>query len=364
MAIIDSTMKIIKRIDDRLRIKLSLPLTFLVLAFLAAARLFLKVPKTFLILIGGIFLFWSVVYWVFINNSKGKMTMAAAGKQIGTLLAACLVTLALLLGSVYSLDRAGWLWYKLTGYEITVGEDLSSQVDLSINDFLNQHPFFTTAVNDPGNLILPKGEYTINKTIVIPRNLTLVIEAGTVLRFGAGRSLISYSPILARGTESDPILFIAKNKWLKWGVVGVVRNNGTVFEQVKFEDAREALVNGINFLGGLSFIESDGNITNSKFINSYGKDAVNVRKGTVIVHENLFQDVYRDCLDYDGATGEISHNQFINCGDEGIDLGMNFNVKVFGNTILDPRGGRISADYDLDKIISQNTFGYSEAEQH
>jgi hypothetical protein len=362
MAIKDSVVKFISGFDHRFNLKLSIPITFSVLVILAAARLLFHVPKTFLLLIGGIFLFWSVVYWIWMNNRQEEITIAAVGKKIGTLLALCLATSALLLGSIYSIDRAGWLWYRFTGYETIIPEDLSSQVDLSIDDFLQQYPFFKMAVDVPTTLILTEGEYIIEKTIVIPRNLTLVIEPGTVLRFSAGRSLISYSPILARGTESKPISFIAKNRLFKWGVVGVVKSKGTVFEYVKFEDAREALVNGINFLGGLSLIETDGNISHSEFLNSYGKDAVNINKGVAMVQDNLFQDVYRDCLDYDGAMGEISHNQFINCGDEGIDLGGNFNVEVIDNTILDPRGGRISAEHDLDKIISQNTFGYSDEE--
>lgn len=362
MATKDSVVKYISGFDHRLNLKLSIPITFSVLVILAAARLLFHVPKTLLLVIGGIFLFWSVVYWIWINNRQEEITITAVGKKIGTLLALCLVTSVLLLGSIYFIDRAGWLWYRFTGYETIIPEDLSSQVDLSIGDFLQKHPIFKMAVDDASTLILPEGVYIFDNTIVIPRNLTLVIEPGTVIQFKAGRSLVSYSPILAQGTESNPISFMAKNRLFKWGVVGVVKSNGTVFKYVKFEDAREALVNGINFLAGLSLIESDGNISHSEFLNSYGKDAVNINKGVVMVQDNLFQDVYRDCLDYDGAMGEISHNQFINCGDEGIDLGGNFKVEVFDNTILDPRGGRISADYDLDKIISQNTFGYSEAE--
>ena len=362
MTIKDNVMNFISGFDHRLNLKLSIPISFSILVILAAGRLLFHVPKTFLLLIGGIFLFWSVVYWIWMNNRQEEITIATVGKKIGTLLALCLVTSVLLLGSIYSIDRAGWLWYRFTGYETIIPEDLSSQVDLSIGDFLHQHPIFKMAVDDPSTLILPEGNYIFDNTIVIPGNLTLVIEPGTVIHFKAGRSLVSYSPILARGTESKPIFFMAENRLFKWGVVGVVKSNGAVFEYVKFQDAREALVNAINFLGGLSLIETDGNISHSEFLNSYGKDAVNINKGVVMIQDSLFQDVYRDCLDYDGAMGEISHNQFINCGDEGIDLGGNFNVEVFDNTILDPRGGRISAEHDLDKIISQNTFGYSESE--
>jgi hypothetical protein len=48
-------------------------------------------------------------------------------------------------------------------------------------------------------------------------------------------------------------------------------------------------------------------------------------------------------LDFDGGTGEISHNRFEDCGDEAIDLGEDSRVQVFDNLILGskdaPKGG-------------------------
>ena len=144
------------------------------------------------------------------------------------------------------------------------------------------------------------------------------------------------------------------------GSRGVVEAGPSVFENVRFEHGRQALINNIDFFGALSLINSEAEIAFSEFVDLFGKDGVYVHDGRVRIFENRFEDIYKDGLDLDGGAGEISRNQFINSGDEGIDLGDNLDVRVFDNQVLDPRGGRISADVNLDAIIDANTLGYSE----
>jgi hypothetical protein len=271
-----------------------------------------------------------------------------------------LLITALLLGGVYYVDRGGWNWFLISGYDVTQAEDFSAAVDLPSADFVTQYPIFVRDPQEPDKLVLPRGEYIIRETIVVPRGTVLTIEPGTVLRFGAGRSLISYSPIIARGTESEPIRFTAQNKWLKWGAVGLVRAGQAVFEHVRFDHGRRALVNGLDFFGALSLIETDVEIRHSQFVDLFGKDGVNVRYGRVLIQDNLFRNTYKDGLDLDGGSGEISHNRFINCDDEGIDLSENYEVQVFENTILDRRGGRMAAENNLEALMALNTLGYSD----
>jgi hypothetical protein len=202
--------------------------------------------------------------------------------------------------------------------------------------------------------------YDIKDTVVIPKGTSLTIEAGAKLQFRAGRSLISYSPIIAEGTPDAPILFSAKNKLLKWGAVGLVGTGPSLFAHVIFENGRQSFINELDFLGALSFINSDALIRDSKFTNLYGKDGVYVREGRVVVQNNLFKDTYKDCLDFNSGEGEITNNQFINCGDEGIDLSQNINVQVFDNLVLDPQGDFIGADFNLEEIQALNSLGFSE----
>ena len=147
----------------------------------------------------------------------------------------------------------------------------------------------------------------------MPAGTHLTIEAGSVLSFKEGASLISYSPITARGTQNEPILFIAQNKESTWGVVGLVMADNSVFDHVMFENGNTALVNNQRFSGSLSLVDTDAEITNSEFVNLFGKDGVWVLKGDVTIRGNVFKNNRVDCLDLDYGSGEISNKRRGRC---------------------------------------------------
>jgi parallel beta-helix repeat protein len=187
----------------------------------------------------------------------------------------------------------------------------------------------------------------------------LTIEPGVVVSMGTGCSLISYSPIIACGTAEQPIVFRARRSWLKWGVIAVVEATSAEFKHVRLEDARHAFINGIDLPGGLSLAHTQATITNCHFHRMYGKDAIYVRHGRVVIRDNLVDKAFKDGIDLDGSSGEIRGNQLVDCDDEGIDLSDNLDVDVRQNTIRDRHGGRIAANRDLDRIRLANILEYS-----
>jgi len=326
--------------------------TGVALIALAGARLIWSLPKPLVLLLGSSLLLWVLVRWW----RQQRRPRSLLGGAI-LLFAPWALVLGLTLGVLTTVDRGGWLWLQVTGYDRVYAETLETQIDITVADFLIQHPIFQRAADNDNHLVLPAGDYTFRETVIIPRMTALTIKPGATLRFGPGRSLISYSPLTARGTEEKPIRFTAQYTLLKWGAVGIVNSGPAIFEYVIFEHGREAIVNQIEFVASLTIINTETEIVNSRFLSAYGKDATNVKYGNVVIRDNLFRDAYKDCLDLDGGAGEISHNQFINCDDEGIDLSENEQVDVFANTILDQRGGRIAADVNLDAIRAANTLG-------
>lgn len=258
--------------------------------------------------------------------------------------------------SLYYFDVPRRVVFKLTGKEIEVGEDFRHLVDLSVEDFSNSIMLFSVDPDNSKHILIKNDTYNINKTIVVPAGTHLTIEAGSVLIFNNGASLISYSPITAMGTEREPILFVAQNKESPWGVVGLVKADKSVFDHVKFENGNTAVVNHQKFSGSLSLVESDAEITNSEFLNASGNDGVWVLRGDVTIRGNIFKDNRVDCLDLDFGSGEISNNEFINCGDEGIDLMENQNLEVFNNLIVSAGSNGIDADNNLEEILELNSI--------
>jgi hypothetical protein len=265
------------------------------------------------------------------------------------------------LGALHRADRAGWNWYRATGFDVALDEDLRERVTLRAAELARRDARFAPDPGRAGGLVLRRGVYDVTETIVLPAGVPLVIEPGTVLRFGAGRSLVAYGTIQARGTEAEPIVFTARHPWLKWGVVAVVGGGRSRFEHVRVEHARWARVNGLDLPGALSFLESDVELSRSEIANVFGKDALYVRGGRVVARDNLFRDAYRDGLDVDGGSGLVEGNRFVDCRDEAIDLSGPYRVEVVNNEIRDARGGRVAAGADLDAIRSRNTFGRPDA---
>jgi hypothetical protein len=190
--------------------------------------------------------------------------------------------------------------------------------------------------------------------VVIPAGLPVTIAPGAVLRFGVGCSLISYSPITARGTASEPIIFTAQNEWRKWGVVAIVRAGKSFFEHARFEHGRQAFINDINLPGTLSFVETEAEVRHCKFLNLYGKDGANANGGWVLFQNNEFRGCFKDGVDFDGGAGEISHNEFVNCGDEAIDHGEDSQVQIFDNSIVGAKDAPKSATNLSDMNRAEN----------
>jgi hypothetical protein len=300
-----------------------------VVAGLAVAKEIFKAPQPLIVFAGAMFGVSALIFW-----SLQRKSSASAFVQLATWLLSWGIVTTAILDGVYYFDQGGWMWFKVSGYNITLAENLQDRVKLSPATFVAQYPFFSRDAEDSTRLLIKSGAYDIDETIIVPPGLTLVIAPGTAMRFGVGASLISYSAIIARGTAAAPIIFTAQNKWRKWGVVGVVRAGPSVFTHVRFEYGRQALVNQMDFPGALSLIDTEAEVTQCYFKNLVGKDGAQVHNGRVFFRNNTFQDCFKDGVDFDGGAGEISHNRFEYCGDEGIDLGADSRVQVFNNVII------------------------------
>jgi hypothetical protein len=334
----------------KVNLKLALSVTIVVVAALGVAKEIYKIPAPLLVFVGAMYAVCSIIFGSL--QRKGK---ASAFAQLAIWLLSWSLVTGLVLGAVYYFDKAGWLWLKLTGYNVTLAENLPDRLRWPVSDFVARHPFFARDQRDSTRLMIRSGDYQIDHTIVVPPGLVLIIAPGTVLRFGAGCSLISYSPIIARGMENAPIVFTAKNKWLKWGAVGVVRAGQSIFEHVRFEHGRQALVNDIDFFGALSLIEAEAEVTQCRFESLFGKDAAQVTGGQAFFRQNTFRDCFKDGLDFDGGAGEISHNRFEHCGDEAIDVGENSRVIVFGNVIIDAKDASKKGEVKLSETPVNTT---------
>ena len=193
------------------------------------------------------------------------------------------------------------------------------EISQTVDDFISMYPQFKKSEN---NIILSAGTYVFNQDVVAPKNTLVRIMPGTTVYFAPGASFVSYSPVQAKGTSSQPITFRRLNPDEPWGSFGILNNNDnkSLLEYVNIDGGGSDYINGVFLSGMASIYYSDVAISNSSFSGSASDDGLNVKYGNVTASGNIFKENSADGFDLDYASGEISNNMFLDNGNDGIDL--------------------------------------------
>jgi len=177
---------------------------------------------------------------------------------------------------------------------------------------------------DADRIIIPKGHYEIRQNIVVPKDYSLIIEAGTHLMLGPNVSLLSYNAVQMEGNLLEPIVIKRLSPKSAWGIIGVISaKQKSVLKFVKISGGgagTKNIVNGIYFTGQLNFHYSDVELVNCSITNSEGEDGLNVKKGHVTINDSLFAYNKADAFDGDWVSGKISGSHFLGNGNDGVDI--------------------------------------------
>lgn len=223
-----------------------------------------------------------------------------------------------------------------------------NDVSLDINEFVARNSDFRLVSND--TIVLGPGTFVFSKIVIIPKNLKLIIEPATNLYFYPKISLISYGSVNATGTSDAPIIFAPAFKNAEpWGSFGII-NTGpqkNYFNYIKisggsaWDGSVDKLINGVPFISQFSLRNTDSEIYNSIFENSYSDDALHVIGGSVSIKYSTFRNIFADAIDLDAVkNSKIIGNVFYNLDtgkghDDGdaIDLSGAQNLEISDNQI-------------------------------
>lgn len=183
------------------------------------------------------------------------------------------------------------------------------------SEFLARNPSF---LRGEGNtVVLPSGNHTFLKDVIIPSGLRLSIDSGAALYLGEAVSLLSHSPVRGEGGAERPIRIRRAYPEKAWGVFGVVNApEESVFRYVEAAGGSGATVLGATFTGMVSFLHSDVRVAHSLFSEAGDDDAFNAKYAKVTVIDSLFRDNDHDGVDLDWpeAGSEITGSHFLNNG--------------------------------------------------
>lgn len=168
-------------------------------------------------------------------------------------------------------------------------------------------------IKKDNRIVLKKGEYTLRKTVFIPRGYVVVIGAGTTFNMAPGVSFISYSPLHIWGTKEDPVVVRALKKKKPFGVWAVNGDgeNYSMVEYLDFSGGSKAVEAGCVYPGGLNFHETNLELRNSRIHHNQGHDALNAKWGKVLLENNRFYSNSTDHAALDFCKGVVTGNQFI-----------------------------------------------------
>lgn len=214
------------------------------------------------------------------------------------------------------------------------------------------------------NTIL-KGNITVDSNLIFEEKTE--IKKGTIFNVANGVSIVFRNKVQAIGSENEPIIFKNKDTNDNWGglVIHGKNTEGSIFSNIRIENASGNKIDGINYFASLS-VHSTKNL---RFNNILIKDShiyddmVHVVYGDDIKFNNVtLENAKNDAIDIDISKNILLENfKVLNSGNDGLDL-MTSSVELFNSSILSSgdKGISVGEGSDIiikDTIIEKNNYG-------
>ncbi len=170
-------------------------------------------------------------------------------------------------------------------------------------------------------MILPRGDYIVERTLVLPFGYDLVLEPGVILRLRPDVSVLVYGAIQAKGAAEATIRLLPADPTLPWGSLAAVRaKDCSVLRHLTVSGGSETELQGLCLSGQLCFYSSDVQMSDCRILNAHADDGLNVKNADVVIDHCIFADNKFDAFDGDWVQGSVSHSLFENNAGDGIDL--------------------------------------------
>ncbi|MEL6924962.1 MAG: right-handed parallel beta-helix repeat-containing protein, partial [Bacteroidota bacterium] len=220
---------------------------------------------------------------------------------------------------------ANYLFYKTLGLDSVfsaaiidwpVEQGPTGGQELFANANLQSNAIYT--VTD--SLIYFKaGEHSTNRNIIIPAGMKVQFAPGTTLDLYEGASFISRSPVEMVGEPELPI--VVKSRDGTAGGFSILQAGGrSLLRNVKVENFNTLNYKDWTLTGAVTFYESDVDIYNSVFTGNNCEDGLNIVRSAFLLDGIIVSHTFSDGLDVDFGEGRILRSNFIETGNDGLDL--------------------------------------------
>jgi hypothetical protein len=196
------------------------------------------------------------------------------------------------------------------------------------------------------------GDWTVTKSIHIPKGFHIILKDDTRLDLINSASIISYSPLYLEGSIENPIV-IKSSDSTGQGIFVLNTNERSILNHVNFKNLSNPSKNGWELSGAITFYNAEVSIKNCIFYNNIkGDDYLNIISSKFNIENTTFNNVFSDAFDGDFCNGSILDSEFVNCGNDAIDIsGTNINLE---NIIINSIGDKALSVGEKSRLVADN----------
>lgn len=168
-------------------------------------------------------------------------------------------------------------------------------------------------------ITLKKGQWNINRSMIIPAGYTMICAKGTQINLSHSAAILSYSPFEFIGTDEEPIVIRSKDSTGQ-GIVLLKTKKRSIFENVIFDNLNSPSQGRWQVSGSITFYESPFTLYHSQIIRDRSQAGLHsVRSEFTIDRSNFSQAVF-DALTVEFSKGKISKTAFLHTGMDGMHI--------------------------------------------
>ena len=159
-----------------------------------------------------------------------------------------------------------------------------------------------------------EGNWKISSDLIVPPNQKLIIPQGVTIDLINSAMILSYSPLLAVGSENQLIEIFSSDNTGQ-GVTVLNSPQVSLIKYVSFKGLSRPSKPGLELSGAINFYKSPVHIQESHFdSNKKGDDYLNLIRSDFTIKNSSISNSFADAIDIDFSNGSISESVFSNCG--------------------------------------------------
>ena len=181
------------------------------------------------------------------------------------------------------------------------------------------HRFKGPINNRKGQLLFGPGKVSLQRSIVLPKELSVTFLPGLDLHLLDGARLVIEGELESRGTIAEPIKLNCQE-----GSILVMGSSGKkatcVFQNTSVHGGLDGYWQNFDFTSALALCDVDLTMDNCTFAAITAEDGLNVDYSKVQIRNCTFKNCLSDGLDLDFCQGRVSKSTFTSIGGDGLDL--------------------------------------------